>query len=82
MEVSNTIVKNASTLNETSLSNGSLMRIAPLAIVMRNKPHYQLMKAVYEDVQLTHGNKVVLDASLAYTRALVTLLNNGSKQVI
>ena len=64
-----------------SLSNGSLMRISPLAIAMRHRPHYKLMKAVYEDVQLTHTNEFVIDATMVYVSALVALLNNGSKWV-
>ena len=65
--------------NMKSQGNGSLMRIAPLAIwcsQLRSLDDLEI--AVRLEVSLTHPNKTVQDASICYCIAIRHLMNNRS----
>jgi ADP-ribosylglycohydrolase len=63
--------------NQTSQSNGSLMRITPLAIwCSRLEDEMDVEAAVKEDVTLTHLDETVIDAAVIYVLAIRFLLNN------
>ena len=65
--------------NKKSQSNGSLMRIAPLAIWSSQlRSLDDLETAVRLEVSLTHPNKTVQDASICYCIAIRHLMNNRS----
>lgn len=51
------------------------MRITPLAVWCKDLSEEDLIKAVIEDVSLSHGNKVVKDCAVCYCLAIQTLLN-------
>eukprot|EP01022_Parablepharisma_sp_SALTPOND_P028908 TRINITY_DN72010_c0_g1_i1.p3 TRINITY_DN72010_c0_g1~~TRINITY_DN72010_c0_g1_i1.p3 ORF type:complete len:109 (-),score=10.90 TRINITY_DN72010_c0_g1_i1:423-749(-) len=59
-----------------SQSNGSLMRISPLAVyVSKILDNTVLEKVVRAEVELTHSNKVVQDAAVAYCIAIRELIS-------
>jgi ADP-ribosylglycohydrolase len=56
--------------NEQSQSNGSLMRITPLAIWTYNLSDEEKYKAITHDVRMTHPNTVVHEANFLYCLAI------------
>jgi ADP-ribosylglycohydrolase len=66
--------------NRGSQSNGSLMRITPLAVwCSRLQSEEELELAVKEEVTLTHLDDTVIDAAVIYVLAIRYLLNNKGK---
>ena len=60
-----------------SMSNGSLMRIAPLAVWASNVTEIDdLKKIISLDVSFTHSNQLVHDAVLIYSAAIGFLVRN------
>ena len=59
-----------------SQSNGSLMRITPLAVWASKLKPSDLATAVWEETRLTHPNRVALNASILYVSVIQHLLNN------
>jgi len=78
------LIKNSKELNNTSLSNGSLMRIAPLAILAlkTNLLDTQIKKLVNLECELTHPNSIIKDASYIYILAIKSALLNHQKKKI
>jgi ADP-ribosyl-[dinitrogen reductase] hydrolase len=78
------MVRNSRELNNTSLSNGSLMRIAPLAILALklNLTSSQLRKIVNQECDLTHPNPIIKDASFIYILAIIYSILGYSKKKI
>uniref|UniRef100_A0A914CT77 ADP-ribosylhydrolase ARH3 n=1 Tax=Acrobeloides nanus TaxID=290746 RepID=A0A914CT77_9BILA len=74
------ISQNVQQLNTTSLSNGSLMRISPLAIAFRNSNVEELRVLATEDAKLTHAHPVAWDAAASYVIAMAALLKGRSKE--
>lgn len=64
------MIENSSLLNDTSLSNGFLMRLSPLSIFSVLKSKSELKAMVENDVVLTHPNKICLDAGYIYLLAI------------
>uniref|UniRef100_A0A914C8F4 ADP-ribosylhydrolase ARH3 n=1 Tax=Acrobeloides nanus TaxID=290746 RepID=A0A914C8F4_9BILA len=75
------IHQNISLYCKTSLSNGCLMRISPLAIAYR-KDLDKLKEFAMEDAGLTHLDKVVFDAVRVYTHAIALLINGVDKNEV
>jgi len=61
--------------------NGSLMRIAPVAIFYKNNI-YKAMYTANESSYTTHGLKICADACMLYTGLIVGLLNGATKEEI
>ena len=64
------MIQNSKDMNSTSLSNGSLMRIMPVALFCVNKPDKLLKKLVKQECILTHPNKYVRDFTYIYCLAV------------
>ncbi|MCY3415018.1 MAG: ADP-ribosylglycohydrolase family protein [Candidatus Heimdallarchaeota archaeon] len=65
----------ATKLNMGSKANGALMRITPLAVWVRNLPAEKAVAIISADTSLTHPNKSCVDASIAYSIAIGSLIN-------
>jgi ADP-ribosylglycohydrolase len=67
--------------NETSESNGALMRCAPIACWARHAPLTTIMSHAREDARLSHPSQVCQDANAAFCVAVsrVILTGNGEK---
>lgn len=63
-----------STANAQSKANGSMMRMTPLCVWVRNLPVDQQVASFRLDSQLTHPNSTVLDACSAYGLAIANLI--------
>ena len=74
-------IKNAKKYNQKSLSNGFLMRIAPLAIegLRDNK---NLDKHIKEEVEITHPHILCYHTARLYVRILIYLMLEGSNKGI
>jgi ADP-ribosylglycohydrolase len=66
--------QNAANDNYQSLSNGSLMRCVPLAVVLMNKPPDVLRDLVDLEVRLTHSNPIVSECTFLYCLILGILM--------
>ena len=64
----------------TSLCNGALMRITPLAVWAQRLPIQDLEKAVSADIKMTHFKKAMLDIVTAYCIAIKTLIRHAGKE--
>ena len=64
----------------TSMSNGSLMRITPLAVWARNLQLHGVEQAVVADVSLMHSKCDMWDLITAYCLAIQTLLKNPENE--
>lgn len=76
------MVRNSKEVNYSSLSNGTLMRIIPLAIfglVLSNK---ELKKRVNQECDLTHPNKLIKDICFVYCLAVKYAIKGYSKKNI
>ena len=60
-----------------SESNGSLMRITPMAVWVHRLPYTSVHSAVQADVRFTHGLPSVTNLITAYTCAIKYLLNHA-----
>ena len=56
------------------MSNGSMMRITPLAVWARNLTVAELEKCILGDVGMMHTNPNMLDACTVYCIAIKTLI--------
>ena len=80
MDITRQVLQNRDMRNKESLSNGALMRVAPIALKY-HRDVGQAVRAAYEDASLTHVNRTVRNASQVYVEALVALLNGKSNRV-
>ena len=73
-------IKNIAEANHGSKSNGCLMRITPLAVLLHHfsKNHEQIEKYVKYDLELTHSNETCLVATTAYVIAITYLLSHSN----
>lgn len=62
------MIKIAQTINRTSLSNGCLMRLPGLVALYSNlnKSSKELIKAIIQDVSLTHSDPEIYNAAIIY----------------
>ena len=68
--------QNAANDNDESLSNGSLMRCVPLAVVLMNKEPDVLRELVDLEVRLTHSHPIVSECTFLYCLVLGTLMKH------
>ena len=64
------MIQNSKDMNSSSLSNGSLMRIIPIALFCVNKTDKILKKLVKQECILTHPNKTIRDFVYIYCLAV------------
>ena len=76
------IVNNSKQYNKTSLSNGCLMRISPLAIYGLKLSDKLLLQYCYEDTIMTNPNLITIDAVGVYCIAIKTALVTNDKTII
>ena len=70
----------AQELNKMSESNGSLMRITPLAVWCRNLSIPEIIKIVPQEVALTHSNLFAKLCATAYCIGIKYLIKEGSRE--
>jgi ADP-ribosylglycohydrolase len=63
----------------TSLSNGSLMRITPLAVWAQNLSLEEMRECVVKDVSLMHSKSEMWDLCTAYCLAIKVLIKNAGE---
>lgn len=68
--------RNAYRENQTSMSNGSLMRITPIAVWTCKLTPENAREAIDADVQLTHPSKAACDIIYMYCSSIQFLINN------
>lgn len=80
--VSEQVRRAANHYNSSSLSNGVLMRISPLAIAGSGTSWTlsALQDAARRDCQLSHPHPVAQDAAVCYVTALRTAIRTGDRQ--
>ncbi|CDW91870.1 UNKNOWN [Stylonychia lemnae] len=69
------IFDRVSSYNQTSQSNGCLMRITPLAVWGSQLSNDDLYRAVYLQTYLTHCNQIAIDSTYIYCFAIKLILN-------
>ena len=66
-----------------SQSNGSLMRITPLAVFVAGIEDEKLLEQIVKsEVSLTHSNTPVQEAAICYCLAIKTLINNPGNRAL
>lgn len=70
------LIANAKKYNMGSEANGSLMRIAPLAIWARKLSTSKIVSFARQEASLSHPNRICQDVNAVYCVTLVWLLNN------
>jgi ADP-ribosyl-[dinitrogen reductase] hydrolase len=76
------MVENSKTLNISSLSNGVLMRITPLAIIGISMSDEELKKNIDKECDLTHPNEIIKDVAFVYCIAIKNLLLNKDRNEV
>lgn len=76
------MVNNSNELNCTSLSNGVLMRVAPLGVLATKIRSSQLKDIVEQECDLTHPNKIIKDAVFIYCLTIKYCLRGFDKRSI
>jgi ADP-ribosylglycohydrolase len=76
------MIKNSLEMNITSLSNGCLMRIAPIGLLSYNISINDLRILVNKECDLTHPNTICKEACYAYTLAIKFILEGNEKTKI
>jgi len=76
------MVKNSMELNMSSLSNGVLMRILPLALYGVTMTNDELKKSVNSECDLTHPNPIIKDACYIYSLCIKYILEGLDKNEI
>lgn len=64
--------------NKQSESNGSLMRVAPLAIAYHKKKFGQIINVAVADSMITHDNKRVFECNAMFCLAIALMVSNSS----
>eukprot|EP00347_Sterkiella_histriomuscorum_P003232 403365085 len=76
-----TIFQKVQQFNASSQSNGSLMRITPLAVWASKLSNEDLYKAVHLQTYFTHCNKAVIEATYLYCLVIKLILNGETDRV-
>lgn len=71
------LVRQAAQHSMKSQSNGGLMRVAPLCIWCVNLGRDDLIKAVTEEIKLSHPNEITVSANIVYAYTIQHLLKNA-----
>ncbi|CAG9315623.1 unnamed protein product [Blepharisma stoltei] len=74
------MVRRGAAKNQDSQSNGCLMRISPLAVWCRNLSPADIVKAVKEEVSLSHPNVTVQLACCFHVMAIGMLINTRDRR--
>lgn len=80
--ISQHISYNALTKNKTSINNGSLMRISPLAIYGITIPEDIFLQLVDTECRITHPNLLVLDICRVFANCIRTAIITGNKEQV
>jgi len=78
----NDMISNAKELNTSSMSNGTLMRISPLALLYPSIPIKKVEEFCYKECELTHPSKIIADATWIYLYCIILILDNKTKNQI
>jgi ADP-ribosylglycohydrolase len=76
------MINNSKEMNMSSLSNGTLMRIAPIALLYPKHSIAQLKKITSKECELTHPSKIIKDAVWIYIYAIILILDKTPKKTI
>ena len=68
--------------NMDSQSNGSLMRITPLAVWCQNLSEKDIEEAVKLEIKHTHHNPILIEASILWVLAIVKLIKYEDDQIL
>jgi ADP-ribosyl-[dinitrogen reductase] hydrolase len=71
--------ENVRSLNSTSQSNGSLMRVYPIAIALTGCDDKKIERIVEMDCHLTHIDNSVIVSSIVFCIAISSLIHYGNK---
>ena len=63
--------------NPSSLANGALMRISPLAAFMWNRENDEIANAAMEDCKLTHPNPLCCELNALYALFIANIIRTG-----
>jgi ADP-ribosyl-[dinitrogen reductase] hydrolase len=77
-----TIIKNSAEFNQSSLSNGCLMRISPLAIYGLLLSNSELINCARDNCRMTNPNELTQDAVSVYCVALKAALEGQDRKSI
>jgi len=78
----NDILYNVKKYNQTSLSNGCLMRISPLALLGIKLHDDILISYCAQDTLMTHSHNIAIDAVCVYVIAIKTAISTNNKKTI
>lgn len=76
------MLRNSENLNKSSLSNGALMRIAPLGLFGATISEHKLHHIIKKECALTHPNKLVIEICYLYCLLIKYLLFGKDPQNI
>ena len=76
------MIRHSKEMNRTSMSNGSLMRIAPLGIYGTMITDNELHQLVREECDLTHPHEIVKEICYLYCIAIKYLIMRKSKEEV
>jgi ADP-ribosylglycohydrolase len=76
------MINNSRELNSNSMSNGTLMRIAPISLLYPKFSKKEIKKIVYKECQLTHPSLIIADATWIYIYTIILITENKSKKEI
>ena len=65
--------------NKESMSNGSLMRITPLAVFTSKLPSSNARSLIDADTKMTHSSTAAQDIAFMYCQTIAFLINNHTK---
>lgn len=71
----------AGSTDEWSAGNGSLMRLAPVPLYYRQSPAWAIGRAA-DSSQVTHANRVAVDACRYMAALIIGALNGASRSVL
>lgn len=76
------MIHNSKELNLSSLSNGTLMRIGPIALLYPKHSKEQMKQFVVKECELTHPSEIIKDAAWIYVYAILLVLDKVPKNKI
>lgn len=68
------------TINPNSQSNGALMRLAPLPILLQNEKEETVINCAMQDASITHSSKAVLAVNAIMAAAMHYAINTGESR--
>ena len=73
---------NSERYNKTSLSNGTLMRIAPMSLLYKTHKLKKIRSFIKKDCLLTHPNPFVIECTWLYVYTIIKCLEKKDKEKI